>query len=295
MSASFPSRMRTTWLAAAVLVVSLSAAVTLVHAMNRATAATQDDDALYVSSGKTLKRMSLGYDGLLADLYWTRAVQYFGRQHSADERGYRLLSPLLRITSDLDPHLLPTYEYGSVFLAQRPPNGAGDPHAAVELVRRGIADNPDQWRLYCTLGFIYSTELKDYPAAAEAFRQGSQVPGAHAWLAIMAANMARHGGELQTSLYLWSAIARTTRDEKIADNALKHLRALEAEQDIQQLESLVRDYRAENGHAPATWNELVAAGWLLRVPHDPSGRVYRLSTSGTVSLQDSEAIPFFRE
>ena len=25
--------------------------------------------------------MSLGYDGLLADIYWTRAVQYFGSKH----------------------------------------------------------------------------------------------------------------------------------------------------------------------------------------------------------------------
>ena len=25
--------------------------------------------------------MSLGYDGLLADIYWTRAVQYFGGKH----------------------------------------------------------------------------------------------------------------------------------------------------------------------------------------------------------------------
>src|SRR5205085_2766980 len=168
---------------AAVLALSLSAAMLLLHILQRQTESTKDDDVLYIASGKTLKRMSLGYDGLLADLYWTRAVQYFGRRHHADETGYRLLGPLLRITSDLDPHLLPTYEYGSVFLAQRPPEGAGDPHAAVELVRTGITEYPDQWRLYSTLGFIYSSELKDYRSAAEAFRQGSQAPGAHPWLA----------------------------------------------------------------------------------------------------------------
>ena len=280
---------------AAVLALSLSAAMLLLHILQRQTESTKDDDVLYIASGKTLKRMSLGYDGLLADLYWTRAVQYFGRRHHADETGYRLLGPLLRITSDLDPHLLPTYEYGSVFLAQRPPEGAGDPHAAVELVRTGIRENPDQWRLYSTLGFIYSAELKDYRSAAEAFRQGSQAPGAHPWLAVMAANMARHGGELATSRYLWSSVALSTRDNKIFANALKHLRALEAEQDVQQLEAMVAEYRAQTGHPPANISELVVSGWLLRIPHDPSGKPYRLGGDGSVLLQDPAAIPFFRE
>ena len=295
MMAHFSSRARVSWLAAAVLAASLGIAVTVAGAMNRVAQSSQDDDVLYVSSGKLLKRMSLGYDGLLADFYWTRAVQYFGRAHQAGDRGYRLLGPILQITSELDPHLLPTYEYGSLFLAQKPPDGAGDAHAAVELVKRGIVNNPDEWRPYCTLGFIYSTELKDYAGAADAFRRGSQIPGAHAWLAVMAANMARHGGELDTSRYLWSTIARTTRDEKIMLNALKHLRALEAEQDIQQLQQMVRDYQDETGHAPANWNELVAARWLLRVPHDPTGRAYRLEANGEVSLEDPKAIPFFRE
>ena len=289
------SRQRVSLSAALVLALALSSAIALLHVSKMQAESSQDDDLLFVSSGKTLKRMSLGYDGLLADLYWTRAVQYFGRRHHDNEKGYRLLGPILRITSDLDPHLLPTYEYGSVFLAQRPPEGAGDPHAAVELVKRGIAENPGQWRLYYTLGFIYSMELKDYASAAEAFRQGAQVPGAHAWMAVMAANMARHGGELGTSRYLWSAIARTTRDEKIAANAIKHLRALEAEQDIQQLEAMVRDYRQQAGHTPASWNELAIAGWLLRVPRDPSGHIYRLQPDGAVALQGPAAIPFFRE
>ncbi len=32
-------------------------------------------DVLNISSAQVLKKMSLGYDGLLADIYWTRVVQ----------------------------------------------------------------------------------------------------------------------------------------------------------------------------------------------------------------------------
>ena len=36
-------------------------------------------------SPKAVKRLSLGYDGLLADIYWTRAVQYFGGHTSREQ------------------------------------------------------------------------------------------------------------------------------------------------------------------------------------------------------------------
>ena len=65
--------------------------------------------------------MSLGYDGLLADIYWTRAVQYFGSKHHEGSRNFDLLAPLLEITTTLDPHLLVAYEYGANFLAPKPP------------------------------------------------------------------------------------------------------------------------------------------------------------------------------
>ena len=39
------------------------------------------EEVLYHEFAQGIKRLSLGYDGLLADIYWTRAVQYFGRRH----------------------------------------------------------------------------------------------------------------------------------------------------------------------------------------------------------------------
>ena len=40
------------------------------------------EDALYISSPKMVKRASLGFDGLMACIYWTRTVQYFGDRHA---------------------------------------------------------------------------------------------------------------------------------------------------------------------------------------------------------------------
>src|SRR5437588_11692720 len=113
------------------------------------------EEVLYIPSARVLKRASLGYSGLLADIYWTRAVQYFGQKHHEEALRYDLLYPLLDITTDLDPHLIVAYEFGSVFLSQKPPEGAGQPDKAVALVEKGIRVNPDYWRLYFTLGCIH--------------------------------------------------------------------------------------------------------------------------------------------
>ncbi len=38
------------------------------------------EEVLYMPSGKSVKRLSLGYSSLLADIYWTRAVPVFRQQ-----------------------------------------------------------------------------------------------------------------------------------------------------------------------------------------------------------------------
>src|SRR5579863_2210395 len=114
-------------------------------------------EVLYIRSGKTLKRMSLGFSGLLADIYWTRAVQYFGErliQRRNPNLRYDLLYPLLDITTDLDPHLIVAYQNGALFLSGQPPVGAGEPDQAVQLLEKGIRANPEYWRFYFTLGFV---------------------------------------------------------------------------------------------------------------------------------------------
>src|SRR5882672_10666410 len=73
------------------------------------------EEVLYLPSGKMVKRLSLGYSSLLADIYWTRAVQYFGGRFGQKSKRFDLLYPLLDITTDLDPQLLEAYQGGSVF------------------------------------------------------------------------------------------------------------------------------------------------------------------------------------
>jgi hypothetical protein len=242
------------------------------------------EEILFLPSGGTLRRLCGGYSGLLADIYWTRAVQYYGRRHLAHAQDYALLGALLSITTDLDPNLLIAYRFGSLFLAGKPPEGAGRPDMAIHLLHRGIVANPDYWRFWEDLGFIYYWDLKDYAHAAQAFRIGSERPGALPWMRVLAASVAAQGGELRTSYILWSEIAETAENEAMRRTAKAHVAALAAQLAMQKLDSLLALYREKQGHDAHTFQDLVAAGYLRGIPLDPSGQPFIIGPDGRTRL-----------
>lgn len=284
-------RQRATWIAVVLLVASMGCAVLLLDRVDQIRSTSNLDQVLYISSPRLLKRLSLGYDGLLADIYWTRAVQYYGNQHASGGGRFELLPALLDIATQLDPHLIPAYEFGGTFIAAPPPSGAGLPQQAIQLVEHGIRNNPDNWHLYYDLGFIYY-DLKDYRSASDAFLRGSRVPNAHPFLAILAARMAEHGGELETARMLWSATYQTTTDGAIRANAAAHLRALQADADVMELERLADQYRRQTGRFPESFREMEKVGLLRATPLDPLGRPYRLEANGRVLVADPDDLPF---
>ncbi|HMH05611.1 MAG TPA: hypothetical protein VK579_02915 [Terriglobales bacterium] len=253
------------------------------------------EEVLYISSPKALKKMSLGYDGLLADIYWTRAVQYFGSKHHEGAQDFALLAPLLEITTTLDPHLLVAYEYGSNFLAPPPPSGGGMPERAIDLEEFGIRHNPNEWRLYYNEGFIRYMELKDYAGAAAVFARGARVPNAHPFLAILAGNMAEHAGDQQMARMMWSTTYQSSKDNNVRANAAAHLRALQVEDAVTELEALAARYRQQTGRYPASFSELQAAGLLPGTPIDPLGHGYKLMPGGRVEVRVPDDLPFIRK
>jgi tetratricopeptide (TPR) repeat protein len=285
-------RQKTTVIASALLIVSLAASSLVLRRVDQLRPQATLDEVLFLSSPKLIKRASLGYDGLMACIYWTRAVQYFGYRHHYYAASYNLLAPLLEITTHLDPHLLVAYEFGSSFLAPKPPQGAGQPQAAIDLMEYGIQNNPDNWRLYYDLGFVYYMELRDYKKAAETFERGSHLPNAHPFLKILAAQMAQHAGEYETARMLWSATYQTTQDELIKQNAIEHLRALRVDEDVQHLQEAVTRFGERTGRLPASMAELAAAEHLTGTPVDPDGHPYKLTSEGRVEVRVPDDFPF---
>ena len=286
------SRKRTTVVATTCLLVSMLASIVLLQSIDRVRPRDIVDDAIYISSANMVRRASLGFDGLMACIYWTRTVQYFGHRHYNHEHTYNELAPLLEITTALDPHLLPAYQFGASFLAPAPPNGAGQPERAVRLMKYGIENNPGNWRLYYDLGFVYYTELHDFKRAGDVFEEGSRVPGAHPFMKILAADMAEHAQDFNTARLLWSAAYESSREAAIRQNAVEHLRAIQVDEDITNLQNAVTRFVQANGRIPTSLWEIANAEHWRGLPVDPDGSPYELSFEGQVLVAHPDDFPF---
>jgi tetratricopeptide (TPR) repeat protein len=243
-----------------------------------------EQDELIFRSPSLVKKLSLEYTPLVAAIYWTRVVQYFGEKHRLHQTNYDLLWPLLDIATKLDSQLMPAYRLGSTFLSDAKPRGAGRPDLAVNLLERGIAANPDEWRLYQDLGNVYYFDAKDYPKASAAFEEGSKNPHALLWMKVMAAKIAAEGESPETSYFLWLQVYKTATDPAIKQNAEEHLVLMQVQLDLKEINRLLDEYEKKIGHRATHITELVQAGILKEEPKDPAGYPYMLDDSGKAEI-----------
>jgi len=265
------------------------------------------EDRMYLTSGTALRRMTVGYSALAADLYWIRTIQYFGDRRLANSQrlerlknsenpaslenpenlenlanpeNYDLLYPLLDLTTSLDPRFNIAYRFGSLFLAEPAPGGAGRPDLAVKLLEKGLAVTPDKWEYMLDVGFIHYWWTHDYRAAADWFLKASGTPNAPTWLRPLAAATVARGGDRRSSRAMWEALRATSDNDWIraqADWRLLQLRALD---EVDALQRIV-DRARSGGVAVQGWQSLRLRG----IPVDPTGVPYGLDPDGRVHVQ----------
>jgi len=233
---------------------------------------------LWFQSGPLLKRVSLGFDNLVADIYWMRAVVYYGSKQRADEknRNFELLDPLLTFVTTLDPHFKVAYRFGAIFLTEAYPSGPGRPDRAIALLERGLAVNPNGWEYMHDIGFVYYWWLRDYKAAARWFEKAGKLPGAATWLSPLAATTLAQGGDRQSSRFLWRQLLETSDVDWIRRNAQLRLTQLDAMDVLDELNRASQQFMAREGRPPRAWQELIVAEQLRGVPLDPTGVPYEL-------------------
>ena len=254
--------------------------------------AQQQADVLYVQSPAVLTRASLSYTSLAADLYWIRAIQYYGGMRlSNGEKKYDLLYPLLDLTTSLDPRFDVAYRFGAIFLAEEYPGGAGRPDLAIALLEKGLRAQPDKWQFAEDVGFIHYWWLHDPATAADWFNRAGDMPGAAEWLKPLAAVTLAQGSNRTLSRQLWMEIGRTAEVEWFRTQADFRIKQLDAMDGIDVLEHAVQVYRERAGAYPASWSDLIRAGLMRQVPADPTGVPFRLDASnGKVTLDPGSSL-----
>lgn len=229
------------------------------------------EEVLYVWSGGQLKRMAPGFEGVMADLYWLRTIQYFGgeRAYSKDKR-YELLKPLIDITTALDPRMEIAYRYGAIFLSEGSPIGAGRPREGIALLERGAPLVNEGWRLRQQAGYFTFLFLNDPRKASQILLDASKMPGAPYWLESLAGQLLLRGGERELSRQIWRQIHEQSEPGAMRDNAAIHLEQLDTLDALDAVAERVESYKQRTGRWPPALDALKAAGLPGRVS-DPCG------------------------
>ena len=230
--------------------------------------------------GARLKGYSLGFEGLLADWYWMQSLQYIGDKlvknpdakislDNLNPLNPRLLYPYLDNATTLDPKFIGVYEYGATVLP------AIDKNQAIKLLEKGIADNPDQWRLYHQLGYIY-WRLEDFEKASEIYAKGAKISGAPPFMLLMAAKTKTEGGSRETARAIYEQIFNEAQDDQTKENAQLRLMELDSLDERDALRSTLRTFKEKNNRCANNWREILP---LLQTVKLPAGKDFRVDDS----------------
>ena len=255
----------------------------------------EDPDILLFGSPRFVKKLALGYDGLLADFYWMRTIQYYGRFDEADRRKVRYgnLYTLLDITTTLNPYHIDAYRHGSFFLAAEDPIGAGQPEEAMKLLDKGMLGNPEEWLFLYDKGFIYYWYLQNFEAAGETWLRAAKIPGAPEWLPGLAAASVSRGGELNLAIALWQERYLQTTRETERETAKNRLISFKVAQDMWGWQSLAEKYKEENGAYPVSLEILAAEHGLRYSLTDPFEMPYQYDPqTGKVALGNDTEVHY---
>ena len=291
-----------------IIIVGLSAAALVTRwsdAQPRNTAAQFGEEPLYLN-GPAMKRLTLSFNGVAADWYWIRSLQYVGRKIVSFEDSHdgrfdlndlsmldlRMLPSLLRMSTTLDPQFMEPYYYGAVILPDI------YPEEAISLLQQGIAANPKQWQLYQHLGYIY-WQRRDYEKAGEIYAAGARLPGAPLWMTAISARMKGEGGSRDAAREMYRHLGEASNDEAVKDMVAKQIMRLDSLDERDLIGKALREFAAENARCASSWRE-VASTLRARglrsdstgAPLDPSGTPYRLTKNGCeVDLAEKSAVP----
>lgn len=251
------------------------------------------DDADLSVHGSRMKGFVLGFEGLMADWYWVRSLQYIGNKMIAADAAQkdvnlddlrdldpRLLYPYLENATDLDPRFIAAYSYGALVLP------AIDKEKAIAFTKKGIANNPKEWRLYQYLGYIY-WKLGRYDEASEIYDAGSRVEGSGNFMRLMAASMKTEGGSRSTARQIYQQMLYEAPDESVKITAERRLAQLDAIDEREAMDKVLADLKERTGRCV---NDLREINQSLTTVKLPSGGDFRVDQSRR--LVDPTGVPY---
>lgn len=211
----------------------------------------------FVPDPNHVRALALGFDAILADYQWLRAVQVVGGADTVDSERASQLGQLVDVVTTLNPHVDHPYRFAAIWLT----NDEAQVREGMRLLRRATQTHPGDWRNQFYLGYALFYYLGDFDQAAESLERAMTLPGAPAYLPRLVARLkAQNGGIDVAEIFLREMLQNSLDPEDEAKIQIA-LDEIEIEHKARFLDRARRAYRKLTGH------DITSIDDLIRGPH----------------------------
>ncbi len=231
------------------------------------------EDLKYLPSGKFLRGAALGYDELLSDILWIKAISYFGG-HIMTDRRYDWLYHIIDIVTTLDAPFEYPYEFGGVVLAAE----VSDVDASIKILKKGMKNvSRTHWRYWYLpfyLGYDYWYYKGDFAAGARYLEVAAKLPGRPPYLPMLVARMHADSGNPEIGIIFLEEMYHSVSNERMKRKIAERIKETMVERDLQMLEKARDAFKEKHGRYPEILEDLVRDNIIDRIPDEPLGGHY---------------------
>jgi hypothetical protein len=265
---SSPRRAATRWLSCALV----AGATVLVHAgMNTPSAASSG--RLRVPSPERARALALGFEPVIADYYWIEALQVVG-DTDVPAHENRTIAQLIDLVTGLDPWVDHPYRFAALWLT----GNDGEVRHANQLLEKGIAYHPLDWRNRFYLGYNQFFYLDAPASAADTLEGALRFPDVPDYLGAFVARLRAAGDSLDTAALFLERLIAQTADPQAKAGYVAAFDEVETERRARFLDGACAEFQRRTGRDISEPAELwqgplrVIAKAPAAHPHQPGGR-----------------------
>ena len=234
-------------------------------------------ELLYLPTAEMLHLTSLGNASLVADLLYLWSIQYYS-QFQPHER-FLYLETVYNLITDLDPLYHDAYRIGALIMQiQVGPGDDERQQAVIRLFDKALRNMPNDWEIAEAAAWDMYIRYRDMDQAIRYIEVGAAIPGAAHRLRRALGVWRDREGEMTVdeALQYWDQALEES--DSAYDRAVceRQLYRLYASRDEERLNPMLESWSERTGSCPASWQPLIDAGWLKKVPVDYFGQPYRI-------------------
>jgi len=234
-------------------------------------------ELLYLPTPEALRLLSLGNQGLMADILFLWSIQYSTQFQPTEKILY--LETMFELITNLDPLYFDAYRIGAMFMINEISVDKDKRKSkAKALYDKGIAADPTNWRLASLAAWDFKITFGDDELAAKYMGIAASQPTAPPLIKRVHARWCDKGKlwTLADSFRYWQKLVAEADNENDLFAARSNLYDVVVQIDRQRIEPLLQRYKKHTGSCASSWHELVAAGLIAAPPVDYFGDEYGL-------------------